>query len=169
MSPYWIRPGAFDENVSRSLQKIFRIYAETARIRFSEVHQKQPTLYDTISSPGRRCYSDGRCVDKPEKKGGENMGEIGSEPTTSFEGALTRLKVGYRVARKGWNGKGMWLKLQRPDENSKMTHPYIYIEYPEGHPAYPNGSRVPWLASQTDLMAEDWTYYKTEGGGPDGL
>jgi hypothetical protein len=49
-----------------------------------------------------------------------------------------------------------WLALQIPDINSKMTLPYIYIEYPAGHPAYPQGSRVPWLASQTDILAEDW-------------
>jgi len=73
-----------------------------------------------------------------------------------FGAALIALRAGHRVARTGWNGKGMWLKLQVPDENSKMTLPYIYIEYPEGHPAYPSGSRVPWLASQTDLLAEDW-------------
>ena len=70
--------------------------------------------------------------------------------------ALNALKEGQKVARRGWNGKGMWLLLQVPDENSKMTLPYIYIEYPEGHPAYPAGSRVPWLASQTDLLASDW-------------
>lgn len=70
--------------------------------------------------------------------------------------ALNALKEGKRVARTGWNGKGMWLELQAPDENSKMTLPYIYIEYPVGHIAYPFGSRVPWLASQTDLLAEDW-------------
>jgi hypothetical protein len=70
--------------------------------------------------------------------------------------ALRLLKQGKRVGRENWNGKKMWLKLQVPDENSKMTLPYIYIEYPEGHPAYPNGCRVPWLASQTDLLAEDW-------------
>lgn len=52
----------------------------------------------------------------------------------------------------------MWLKLQTPDANSKMTLPYIYIEYPVGHPAYPNGSRVPWLPSQTDLLSKDWEY-----------
>lgn len=40
--------------------------------------------------------------------------------------------------------------------NKEMTLPYIYIEYPAGHPAYPKGSRVPWLASQTDLLADDW-------------
>ncbi len=50
----------------------------------------------------------------------------------------------------------MWLRIQTPDANSKMTLPYIYIEYPVGHPAYPNGSRVPWLASQTDILSEDW-------------
>jgi len=70
--------------------------------------------------------------------------------------ALIRLKAGQKVRRAGWNGKGMWLSLQVPDEHSKMTLPYIYIEYPEGHPAYPKGSRVPWLASQTDILADDW-------------
>lgn len=69
---------------------------------------------------------------------------------------INALKEGKSTARQGWNGKNMWLKLQVPDEHSKMTLPYIYIEYPVGHPAYPNGSRVPWLASQTDILAEDW-------------
>lgn len=74
----------------------------------------------------------------------------------NFGEALTLLKNGCAMQRAGWNGKGMWLLLQTPDAHSKMTLPYIYIEYPVGHPAYPNGSRVPWLASQTDLLAEDW-------------
>lgn len=73
-----------------------------------------------------------------------------------FGSALLALKLGNKVARSGWNGKGMWLQLQVPDEHSKMTLPYIYIEYPVGSAAYPNGSRVPWLASQTDLLSEDW-------------
>ena len=73
-----------------------------------------------------------------------------------FGSALFLLKMGKRVARKGWNGKGMWILMQVPCELSKMTHPYLYIEYPDGHPAYPNGSRVPWLASQTDMLADDW-------------
>lgn len=75
-----------------------------------------------------------------------------------FGGALKALKEGKRVSRIGWNGKGMWLKLQKPDANSLMTHPYIYIEYPKNpeHHMYPNGSRIPWLASQSDALAEDW-------------
>lgn len=75
---------------------------------------------------------------------------------TDIGWARKQLMNGDKVRRAGWNGKGMWLSLQIPDEHSKMTLPYIYIEYPEGHPAYPNGSRVPWHASQTDLLAEDW-------------
>jgi hypothetical protein len=70
--------------------------------------------------------------------------------------ALNEMKCGNRVRRENWNGKGMWLALQVPDQFSKMTLPYIYIEYPAGHPAYPNGCRVPWLASQTDILADDW-------------
>ncbi len=81
---------------------------------------------------------------------------MSEQPPMSFGRALDSLKLGARVYRSGWNGKGMWLEMQVPDAHSKMTHPYLYIEYPEGHIAYPNGSRVPWLASQTDLLAEDW-------------
>lgn len=70
--------------------------------------------------------------------------------------AVKQLQNGDRVCRSNWNGKDIWLRLQSPDENSFMTEPYIYIEYPIGHGAYPEGCRVPWLASQTDILALDW-------------
>lgn len=66
-----------------------------------------------------------------------------------FSWALTQLKNGLRIHRDGWNGKGMWLELQKPDENSKMTLPYVFLTYPDGR-------TVPWLASQTDLLESDW-------------
>lgn len=66
-----------------------------------------------------------------------------------FAWALRKLKNGGMVARSGWNGKGMWLKLQTPDEHSKMSLPYIYM-----HTA--DKKLVPWLASQTDLLSSDW-------------
>jgi hypothetical protein len=72
-----------------------------------------------------------------------------------FGAALEALEMGMRVAREGWNGKGMWLELQRPDANSKMTLPYIYINYP-GYAKMTPGARVPWLASQTDMLSSDW-------------
>lgn len=60
-----------------------------------------------------------------------------------------------KIQREGWNGKGLWLELQIPDENSKMTLPYIYINYPSDAKNTP-GCKVPWLASQTDILASDW-------------
>ena len=75
-----------------------------------------------------------------------------------FGKALECLKEGGRVAREGWNGKGIFIELQRPDENSKMTSPYIYIDttgLQTDNPAAPK-SLVPWLASQTDMLADDW-------------
>lgn len=89
----------------------------------------------------------------------EDSANVAFDPPTTgldFGQALFYLKAGRRVRRSGWNGKGMWLQQQAPDANSKMTLPYIYIEYPVGHPAYASGSRVPWLASQTDMLSSDW-------------
>lgn len=64
--------------------------------------------------------------------------------------ALDFLKEGYKLTRAGWNGKGMYLMLQRPDAHSKMTLPYIYMKTAQG-------DLVPWLASQTDVLATDWS------------
>ena len=67
----------------------------------------------------------------------------------NFGDAIRELKAGKRVTRPGWNGRGMWLALQVPEAGSKMTLPYIYMRTVTGDP-------VPWLASQTDVLAEDW-------------
>ena len=66
-----------------------------------------------------------------------------------FGKAIDALKTGFKVCRNGWNGKGMWLELQVPDAHSKMTQPYIYMKTADEN-------LVPWLASQTDVLAEDW-------------
>ena len=66
-----------------------------------------------------------------------------------FGFAIHALRLGQRVARDGWNGRGMYLALQVPDSGSKMTLPYIYMKTVQD-------DLVPWLASQTDLLGEDW-------------
>ena len=76
----------------------------------------------------------------------------------NFGVALIALRAGNRVIRSGWNGNGIFIALQVPDEHSKMTQPYIYIDtlgLETSNPKAPKG-RVPWLASQTDMLAEDW-------------
>ena len=76
----------------------------------------------------------------------------------NFGEAISAMKQGAKVARKGWNGKGIFIELQVPDAHSKMTSPYIFIDttgLQTNNPDAPK-SRVPWLASQTDMLAEDW-------------
>ena len=76
----------------------------------------------------------------------------------TFGIAIEMLKKGEKVARKGWNGKGIFLELQTPTELSKMTSPYIYIDTTglQGDNPHAPRSLVPWLAGQTDMLAEDW-------------
>lgn len=82
----------------------------------------------------------------------------------NFGEALVALKFGQRVARQGWNGKGMFLyfvpegaypartavaKAEWGEEGLVPYQAYIAMKTVQG-------SVVPWLASQTDMLAEDW-------------
>lgn len=88
-----------------------------------------------------------------------------------FSDALRAAKDGRRIARKGWNGKGMWVAvtpgstipvekaregaaLQRaaelPDGAELTILPHIDMKAADGSLV------IGWLASQTDLLAEDW-------------
>lgn len=80
-----------------------------------------------------------------------------------FADALIHLKVGARIAREGWNGKGMWLQLIRRDDyrihrqgGGALLAPDVKLLPWIGMKTVDNGF-VPWLASQTDILAEDWT------------
>lgn len=69
--------------------------------------------------------------------------------TFTFGKALETLIAGGKVARLGWNGEGMFLAMQTPDEHSKMKSSYIYISPVDGN-------LVPWVASQSDILSDDW-------------
>ncbi len=75
-----------------------------------------------------------------------------------FAQAIEEIRNNNKVRRSGWNGQGVFIQLQRPDENSKMTSPYIFIDTTGLQTNNPDAPkiRVPWIASQTDLLAEDW-------------
>jgi hypothetical protein len=88
-----------------------------------------------------------------------------------FGDALAALRAGNRVYRRGWNGQGQWLFLMggaSAEVNDKMTlgavaphligdtvtyAPWIAITTLKGG----EPTVTPWLASQADLLAEDWT------------
>lgn len=71
--------------------------------------------------------------------------------------AIEALKKGSRVARAGWNGKGMWLMLVPFDLADKVAFQYAALDsLPWIGMKTADNKFVPWLASQTDMLAEDW-------------
>lgn len=81
-----------------------------------------------------------------------------------FSNALKYIKEGKKVQRLGWNGKGMFLFLV-PGSTFQVNRPPLQGIYPEGttidYHAHidiktVDGTIMPWVASHSDLMAEDW-------------
>lgn len=85
----------------------------------------------------------------------------------SFGNAIEALKAGQKVTRAGWNGKGMWLFLIQGSNDIAKLHGYGFGEY-RGEPTFRDAifmktvdnQLVPWTASQTDVLAEDWEIVK---------
>lgn len=65
----------------------------------------------------------------------------------NFGIALELIKQGAKVALPYWNDD-VFLSIQNPDKNSKMTAPYIYVTSRFG--------LVPWVATQIELLSEKW-------------
>lgn len=142
----------------------------------------------------RRAYNDLRGWQLPEDENGEDAGYlveyldggkanhpdfagyISWSPANVFERAyrpafgmtfgmaIEALKLGQKVARAGWNGKGMFVFLV-PGSTFNVNRPPLLGIYPEGTEIKycphidmrtSDGKIVPWLASQTDVLAEDW-------------
>ena len=82
----------------------------------------------------------------------------------NFGNAIEALKEGKRVARAGWNGKGMFLFLVPGSNFNVNREPLLSIMGEGAQITYrphidmkdAEGKVVPWLASQTDMLAEDW-------------
>lgn len=96
----------------------------------------------------------------------------------NFGDAIHAMKNGKKVAREGWNGKGMWLYYVPANSYPAQTEaaknywgtkdvPHTFVgDAQQSVPLVPYGAYiamktaqenvVPWLASQTDMLAEDW-------------
>lgn len=98
--------------------------------------------------------------------------ELAPNEGMSFGAAIALMKKGKKVARKGWNGKGMWLCIPLVDGPKEIPAKGIWGK-PNADYAEQNGGTVKvmpyitmktadgsivmgWLASQTDMLAEDW-------------
>lgn len=89
----------------------------------------------------------------------------------NFGEAIEVLKQGKKVAREGWNGKGMYIVLMDgypsttanamtrekhnlPEGSTVTVNPYIVMKTATGE------LQPGWLASQTDMLADDWQIIK---------
>ncbi len=90
----------------------------------------------------------------------------------NFGDALLILKAGKRVARRGWNGKGMFVFLVPGSTFTVNRAPLLGI-YPPGTPINyhahidmkcADGSIVPWICGQLDVLNDDWTIVVDEKG-----
>lgn len=99
---------------------------------------------------------------------------IEAEIEVGFETALAELKAGGTIARKGWNGKGMFVTMQHGHVEHNVTDEKIegvdvkyfrrFDQAPQDRtPSMPfavmytaGGNTVPWNCSQTDMFADDW-------------
>jgi hypothetical protein len=101
-------------------------------------------MFHTLPHKAKRL---GDIIDRMQRAEGMHKFDFGV--------AISKLRAGERVARAGWNGKGMWLSLVNgwmdPEVYDGIERlPFIQMKTADG-------KLVPWLASQTDMLADDWT------------
>lgn len=100
----------------------------------------------------------------------DNVSTESTDEQFGFNVAITALKSGLKVSRSGWNGKGMYLYLVGPGRYPPSTPAGEEIAATQSDHRVPyapyvamktvSGEVVPWLASQTDLLSEDWNIIK---------
>lgn len=95
----------------------------------------------------------------------QNCPELGGEATFSFREAIKYLKRGHKVARKGWNGKKQYIQLASGISYKAPTGDIVNCEHDAiGNMAVAfvgtSGVQMGWLASQADMLAEDWVFAK---------
>ena len=95
----------------------------------------------------------------------QNCPELGGEATFSFGEAIKYLKRGMKVARKGWNGKKQYIQLATGISYKTADGEIVNCEHDAiGNMAVAfvgtSGVQMGWLASQADMLAEDWVFAK---------
>ena len=92
-----------------------------------------------------------------------NCPELGGVATFSFSEAIKYLKRGLKVARKGWNGKKQYIELASNISYKNLNNEIVNADHDAiGNQAIAfvgtSGVQLGWLASQSDMLAEDWIF-----------
>lgn len=92
----------------------------------------------------------------------ENCPQLGGTATFGFGDAIRMMKRGLKVARMGWNGKNQYIELATDISYRSPSGTIVNTEHEAiGNKAVAfvgtSGVQMGWLASQADMLAEDWT------------
>ena len=142
--PSWAGYWWWDEEA----QTILMYTKDGGCLDIRETQNVEYTLQNILSDEW--IYADGR-----------NCPILGGEATFSFGEAIKYLKRGMKVARKGWNGKGMYLFLA---DGEGLTSCFSASDFKCTSSVCMKTAQnticVGWVASQADMFAEDWVFVK---------
>ncbi|MGN8964021.1 DUF2829 domain-containing protein [Bariatricus sp. HCP28S3_D3] len=93
----------------------------------------------------------------------ENCPVLGGEAMFGFGDAIKYIKRGLKVKRKGWNGKNQYIQLATGISYKSATGEIVNCNHDAiGNKAIAfvgtSGVQMGWLASQADMLAEDWVF-----------
>lgn len=141
----------------------------------TKIIQAMPAPKPTGEGDGYQVvYSDGYTSWSPKEAFEEAYRETSG---MNFGLALEALKKGHRIARAGWNGKGMWLSLSC-DGSRRVPYQSFWSPHNAEHARNQGGYAtvlpsitmktaageilMGWLASQTDMLADDWCVLESD-------
>ena len=119
----------------------------TGTVRFSYLHVFEPWA---AQEGQEKRYSVCLLIPKSDKK-----------TLSKIKEAIEAAKKGKRIARKGWNGKGQYVELAKAISYKSPTGAVVNAEHDAiGNQALAfvgtSGVQMGWLASQADMLADDW-------------
>lgn len=128
---------------------------------YMDKHNPKAGGYYVVYKDGYKSFSPAKAFEEGNELI-ENRGPFGN-----FGDAIKALKKGHKVCRFGWNGKNMFLHLAYPELGDGSINAAINYNYTFDGAGTDmlenfivmktaNNKLVPWLASQTDMLAEDW-------------
>lgn len=144
--PSWGGYWCWDEEA----QTIIMYTKDNQRLDIRETQRVEYTLMNVLS-------------DEWLSASGQNCPMLGGEATFPFGDAIKYLKRGLKVARKGWNGKKQYIQLATGISYKNVSGDIINCEHEAiGNMAIAfvgtSGVQMGWLASQADMLAEDWVF-----------
>ena len=144
--PSWGGYWCWDEEV----QTIIMYTKDNQRLDIRETQRVEYTLMNVLS-------------DEWIPATGQNCPILGGEATFSFGDAIKYVKRGLKLKRKGWNGKEQYIQLATGISYKDALGDIINCEHDAiGNMAIAfvgtSGVQMGWLASQADMLAEDWVF-----------